>query len=98
MNCKHPGCEYRAEANIDYCRGHEGGFTAPFKGRTEADSRAWKVEVALKRSVLVLEDALHFLRALGPANPGPIEQAYVETAVASCQAAIKQAHRALEGD
>jgi hypothetical protein len=33
--CMHPGCKEPREANLDYCRGHEGGFTAPFVGRTE---------------------------------------------------------------
>lgn len=27
VRCNHPGCPYPPEANLFYCRGHEGGFT-----------------------------------------------------------------------
>ncbi len=37
--CKHEGCTYEAEANIDYCRGHEGGFDIGDKGRTAREHK-----------------------------------------------------------
>ncbi len=42
--CKHDGCPHEAETNLNYCRGHEGGFDAPFVGRTEADKQKKELE------------------------------------------------------
>jgi hypothetical protein len=36
--CAHPGCIHRAEANLKFCRGHEGGFDVGDKGRTAREA------------------------------------------------------------